>query len=133
MKILVVEPYKKPEIRTIDGSLESMQQVVDCGTKGIVRRIQHGNVVFRITHADEDLLAQHFLQLPGTFTLADALGLDIDIEVCTTGHHAVFAKFFIEPAFYFVHQLHFFGGTMEEMGNGGLCDSAVNAELQEGS
>ena len=29
MKILVVEPYKEPEIKDIDGSLESMQQVVD--------------------------------------------------------------------------------------------------------
>ena len=48
------------------------------GTEGVIRSLEHGNVIFAVAYADQDLAVQLLEQLTGGPGLGNALGVDID-------------------------------------------------------
>lgn len=74
MRVLVVEPERRPEPREIDGSLESMQEIVG----GLIQPIYLDNSVILICNDEGKLL-----NLPANRGLRDKDGQIYDI-VCGT-------------------------------------------------
>ena len=52
------------------------------GTEGIIRAFQHGDIVFCIAYAHQDLFAQLLLQLAGSGDFGHTLCVDIDDAGC---------------------------------------------------
>ena len=75
MRVLVVEPERRPEIREIDGSLESMQKIVD----GYIQAMYPFDNSVALVCNDEGKL----LNLPANRGLRDENGRIYDI-VCGT-------------------------------------------------
>lgn len=74
MKVLVVEPERRPEVREIDGSLKSMQDIVD----GLIQPIYLDDSVALICNDEGKLI-----NLPANRGLRDEDGRMYDI-VCGT-------------------------------------------------
>ena len=66
------------------------------GAEGVVRALQHGQVIFGVTHADEDLFPQIFLQIPGGAKLGYALGVQIQNSCAGTEQLQLVAPFFLD-------------------------------------
>ena len=75
MRVLVVEPERRPEVREIDGSLESMQEIVG----GLIRPVYPFDEPVALVRNDEDKL----MNLPANRGLRDKDGQIYDI-VCGT-------------------------------------------------
>lgn len=75
MRVLVVEPERRPEIREIDGSLESMQEIVG----GLIQPIYPFDDLVALVCNDEGKL----MNLPANRGLRDEDGQIYDI-VCGT-------------------------------------------------
>ena len=75
MRVLVVEPERRPEVREIDGSLESMQEIVG----GLIRPVYPFDEPVALVRNDEEKL----MNLPANRGLRDKDGQIYDI-VCGT-------------------------------------------------
>ena len=99
--------------------------------KGEIRIIEHCDIVFRVTDADQNLSSQLLLKLPGGFGLGDTLGVDVDDPGGRAENLAVFSEFPAEGFFGFVQPLLFPGQGVEQVCDGYIPEFSVEDDIFE--
>ena len=86
-------------------------------TEGKIRPFQHGDVIFRVTGAHQDLLAQLLLQLTGSGDFGHTFGMDIDDAGCGAIHFDLVAPQFHQLCLGGIEISQFLRGAFKQSGD----------------